>query len=108
MFSMLDFICREPDNAVSEVSCDVEPSKCFFTKRKCKAQMHLPECLRDSLTESQWAENTNRCQTFKGGHRHIFSLYECLRGAPVEVQPTIKNCQGFALINRCGHNKFLF
>lgn len=27
---MLELMCRDPDYSVSEVSCDFEPSKCFY------------------------------------------------------------------------------
>lgn len=61
---MLEFMCREPDNALYEVSCDVEASKCLKTMHS--RIVVVCESALGSSMERHWATTVKITQALAG------------------------------------------
>ena len=62
MLSMLVFMCRDPGDSTSKVSCSVEPSECFKNS-DFDAIANLPQALtlKFILTQKRKYGNLNKC-----------------------------------------------
>lgn len=83
MFSMLQFMCRDPDSALCTVSFDVEPSKCFeLVCESAGAKALIAKGLKKHKNPQALARS-DTCTV-------NLILHNCLTRFHADIQPRIK------------------